>query len=393
MGAHQGDQGLLDSLPTRFGLILVQPTTRCNLDCDYCYLPGRDARNRMSIKVAEAIAHGIAVQGAPHVTVGWHAGEPLETGRAHFERLLTPFEALREAGAITHAVQTNATLISNWWCDLFIKYGVVVGVSIDGPEQMSSARRDWQGRETFDRAMRGIALLKAHEIPVSVLTVVTPETVGHAPEILGFLGELGASVVGFIFEDRDNANLDRGRPTVTFAQAVTFWREVIAHMGAYPDLRIREIADVALFLKHQKTLGLEPLPTVAFNGNVVVTSPELSGAPSPQHDNFVVGNVLATPLPTVMNQIRHVEYVQQFATGLTNCKTRCSFWDYCGGGGTASKRWFEHSDFTATETTFCRNRIQAPVAALLSVIKEEGLDSDARAETRNELHRLAGLNY
>lgn len=381
----------LDSLSNGFGMVLVQPTTRCNIDCAYCYLPGRDRRNRMPVEVAEAVAHGIAVQGAPHVVVGWHAGEPLATGRAYFERLLPPFEALRKSGVITHSVQTNATLINDRWCDLFAEYGIAVGVSIDGPGLMNSARRDWQRRDTFDRAMRGITLLKARKIPVTVLTVVTAATVDRPRELLGFLGELAAAV-GFLFEERDNANRDRDRPTVTFEQAVAFWREVIAYLRANPGLRVREIADIARFLKYQEpALRLDPIPTVAFNGDVVVAGPELAGAPAPEHGNFVVGNVLTTPLPAIMEQVRHVDYVRRFATGLANCKSRCSFWDYCGGGCTASKRWFEHGELEATETTFCRNRIQAPVTAMLSVIEEEeGLHSDTLAGTTNELRRIAG---
>ncbi|MGI5214906.1 cyclophane-forming radical SAM peptide maturase AmcB [Plantactinospora sp. CA-290183] len=386
-----GDQKPLDSLSHSFGLVLAQPTTRCNIDCAYCYLPGRDRRNRMSVEVAEAIAQGISVQDGRPVTVGWHAGEPLATGRSHFERLLAPFEELRDSGVIAHAVQTNATLINDGWCDLFAEYGVAVGVSIDGPGQLNSARRDWEGRDTYDRAMRGIALLNSHEIPVTVLTVVSAATVDRASEVLGFLGELGTAAVGFIFEERDNANLDRGRPTITFEQAVAFWREVIAYLRANPGLRVREIADLARFLKHQEpALPVEPLPTVAYNGDVVVTGPELAGAPAPEHGNFVVGNVLTTPLPTIMEQIRNVDYVRRFATGLVNCRNRCSFWEYCGGGCTASKRWFEHGAFEATETTFCRNRIQAPVTALLSVMDEEGLHSDTRSGTRDELRRIAG---
>jgi uncharacterized protein len=238
--------------------------------------------------------------------------------------------------------------------------------------------------------MRGITLLKTHEIPVTVLTVVTAATVDRPRELLGFLGELAAAV-GFLFEERDNANRDRGRPTVTFEQAVAFWREVIAYLRTNPGLRVREIADIARFLKYREpALRLDPIPTVAFNGDVVVAGPELAGAPAPEHGNFVVGNVLATPLPEIMEQVRHVDYVRRIATGLSNCKSRCSFWDYCGGGCTASKRWFEHGELEATETTFCRNRIQAPVTALLSVIEEDGLHSDTLGGTRNELRRIAG---
>ena len=35
-------------------LLVVQPTPFCNLDCDYCYLPDRGDRSRLSFPVLEA---------------------------------------------------------------------------------------------------------------------------------------------------------------------------------------------------------------------------------------------------------------------------------------------------------------------------------------------------
>lgn len=34
-------------------LLVVQPTPYCNLDCDYCYLPERGDRSRLSFEVLE----------------------------------------------------------------------------------------------------------------------------------------------------------------------------------------------------------------------------------------------------------------------------------------------------------------------------------------------------
>ena len=35
-------------------LLVVQPTPYCNLDCDYCYLPDRADRTRLSLELLEA---------------------------------------------------------------------------------------------------------------------------------------------------------------------------------------------------------------------------------------------------------------------------------------------------------------------------------------------------
>ena len=60
-------------------LLVVQPTPFCNLDCDYCYLPDRGDRTRMSFAVLEAAV--ARVLDSPYFAGGftllWHAGEPL----------------------------------------------------------------------------------------------------------------------------------------------------------------------------------------------------------------------------------------------------------------------------------------------------------------------------
>lgn len=44
-------------------VLLMQPTTLCNLDCSYCYLPERKVSRRMSPEVVRAVADG--VRGGP----------------------------------------------------------------------------------------------------------------------------------------------------------------------------------------------------------------------------------------------------------------------------------------------------------------------------------------
>ena len=92
----------------------MQPTTWCNLDCRYCYLPFRRLKHQMSLEVAGAVAGAVAQfedNGHP-IGVVWHGGEPLAVGRQKFTALLAPFEELRREHRIHHYVQTNATLIT-----------------------------------------------------------------------------------------------------------------------------------------------------------------------------------------------------------------------------------------------------------------------------------------
>jgi uncharacterized protein len=132
--------------------VVMQPTTLCNLDCAYCYLPFRSADRRMTVDVAAAVAaqvNGWAREG--RFSVVWHGGEPLATGREHFAALLAPFDA-----AVEHHVQTNATLIDAAWCEFFAAHEIRVSVSVDGPRERNGDRVTRGGRPAYDRIVRGI---------------------------------------------------------------------------------------------------------------------------------------------------------------------------------------------------------------------------------------------
>jgi len=53
--AWTGMRGIA-SIPT---YVVMQPTTLCNLDCSYCYLPFRSADKRMPVEVATAVAASV----------------------------------------------------------------------------------------------------------------------------------------------------------------------------------------------------------------------------------------------------------------------------------------------------------------------------------------------
>ncbi len=73
--------------------VIVQPATLCNLDCGYCYLPGRHRQTLIPVKVASRLADSIDDPAAEWpVEVVLHGGEPLTTPVAHMRPLLAPFE-------------------------------------------------------------------------------------------------------------------------------------------------------------------------------------------------------------------------------------------------------------------------------------------------------------
>lgn len=353
-----------------FYAVMVQPTEACNLNCAYCYLPHRKRRNQMSAAVAQAVADSIAEQDTDAtVLVIWHGGEPLMTPIATFTQLLAPFEDLRKAGRLIHSVQTNATLITPAWCEIFRDYCFHVGVSIDGPRQANLNRVNWSGRPAFEAIAGGIDCLRKENISFAVICVVSPETIADPGPTLEFLDTLGAVSIAFNLEEREGVNT--ARPLLAMRAATDFWSAVIDHQRSGSTSQYRELSQLSSYLlmaregrKTEWLAGLhEPGPAVGWDGTTVLLSPEFLGVTAPEHADFVVGNVLTESLPSMLARAPQISYIAEFMAGLAACEQTCALWEFCKGAS-AANRWFEHGTFTATETSHCRNARQAPLAAL-----------------------------
>ncbi|MFF4413378.1 cyclophane-forming radical SAM peptide maturase AmcB [Streptosporangium sp. NPDC001559] len=359
--------------------LILQPTTLCNLDCVYCYLPHRRLSNEMSPKVAQAIAESAAELISPNhpLEIVWHGGEPMALGLRKFHALLMPFEQFRDMGQVQHYMQTNATLVDDEWCDLLARHQIRVGVSIDGPAALNARRVDLRGRPAFDRIVRGIDRLREHGIRFSVIAVVGTEGIEQPESLLDTLADLGPSTIGLNVEEMEGVN-DR-RCEITRDQAERFWKGVMdwrrAHRGG-PALReLDRLADY-LYLARSGQLdewcryGLDPIPTVSVDGNVVLMSPELAGIDDKTYGSFLAGNVCSQTISSMLVHAHRLRYVREFMAGLRRCEAECEFWKFCQGAQ-AGNRYFENGSFATTETDYCRLTRQALVTALYTSTKKE----------------------
>jgi uncharacterized protein len=99
---------------------------------------------------------------------------------------------------------------------------------------------------------------------------------------------------------------------------------------------------------------LDPIPTVAEDGSVVLLSPELAGFSDPRYGDFSSGNVLTTPLAEILERATETPWIGEFLDGVEACRAECPYFGFCGGAH-AANRYFEHGRFDVTTTDHCRN--------------------------------------
>lgn len=162
--------------------VMVKPSSSaCNLKCKYCFYTSlAEARDEafkgyMNEKTAEnIIKSALEYARSTEVFFTFQGGEPLLSGIDFFKMFVEKENRLNlNKSKITNCIQTNATLITDEWCEFFKQNNILVGVSLDGDRELNSYRVYKDGRESFDDVMHGIALLQKHGVTFNILSVLT----------------------------------------------------------------------------------------------------------------------------------------------------------------------------------------------------------------------------
>jgi len=384
-----GDLGVASfSPPLRVRLLVLQSTPFCNIDCTYCYLPNRESTARMTLPVLEAAIRDVIDSGlvGDRLSIAWHAGEPLTAGLEFYRRAFACIDTIVGGRfPVHHSIQTNAMLIDQDWCDLFAEHWVKVGVSVDGPAFIHDQNRKTRdGRGTHAKAMRGVQHLLRSAVPFHAISVVTAVSLQHPDEIFGFLLAEGFRDVGFNIDELEG---ERRHSTIGREHEHDFQRflqrMLELSMAADGRLRIREVDEARKVILHgldavhidgerwphnAQVLPLEIL-SIDHAGNFSTFSPELLGQPSPEHNHFVLGNVLQESVASVFSKPRFQAMYREIAAGVERCGRECEYFELCGGGAPANKL-YENGSFVSTETAYCRNVVMAPLRLMLTELEQ-----------------------
>jgi uncharacterized protein len=367
------------------GLVVLQSTGFCNIDCAYCYLPDRtNSRQTMELStVAEATRLIFDSSLLEHeLDIVWHAGEPLTLPPEYYAQAIGIIERRRPPDVTVHyGIQTNGTLIDDAWIDLFERHQITVGVSLDGPRDLHDYNRKYRnGSGSHDRTTAGIAKLQARGYPFHFIGVVTAPTLSRGSELIDYYQRFRPTAIGLNIEEQEAhnrhsslfENCDRG----TFER---FIGEVL--------LEAARAGDTAIVLRDfQRTISslvagtpedndqVVPLRilNIAHNGDIGTFSPELLALEAEQRKRFIFGNVhRCGELRDILSDDRFTLAYREIRQGVENCANACEYFQYCGGGAPVNKL-SEKGSLEATETTYCAFTKKAWVDACLRFANAPG---------------------
>ncbi len=187
--------------------IIAKPTGAiCNLDCTYCYYLDKEqlypnhSNFKMSDDVLETfIRQKIQNHRTAQVHFVWQGGEPTLLGVDFFKRVVELQHKYADGKTIQNGFQTNGVLLDDEWCQFFKEQQFLVGLSIDGPEEIHDRYRvNKGGSGTFRQVKRGLRYLQKHDVPFNTLTVVQRHNSYHPLAVYRFLKEIGSTFMQFI---------------------------------------------------------------------------------------------------------------------------------------------------------------------------------------------------
>ena len=337
----ENDAGRESGPTPRITSLLIKPASAvCNLDCAYCFYLDRAAdpykalpARRMALDTLERLVDTYLFYSFPNSVFAFQGGEPTLAGLPFFEKLISLEKQYgRNGQTVSNALQTNAVLLDKNWCDLFCGYNWLLGVSLDGPEELNDAYRfNKDGRGTWKRVIQSVELLQANKVEFNILCVLSQANVHRPKDLYRFYRDLGIDHIQFIplaeFDEQGSP-----RPfTISADQYGRFLCEVFDVW--WPDrhkVRIRFFDNIAEALAGQRPGNCTMHETcdsyvvVEYNGDVYPCDFFVESS-------WKLGNIELDSWPEIARRRRRYNFASKKTLAHLECQV-CEYQSICHGG-------------------------------------------------------------
>jgi len=172
--------------------IVVKLTNACNFACTYCSVGDSAEIKTLDLitfkKMIDDLPELLEELGDKNVSFIWHGGEPLLLSPNFYcEAMDYTLEKLKSY-TVSFKMQTNGYLINSEWVNLFKKYQIDPGISLDGYQELHDKNRTTKtGQTTFATIMQNIQSLRDAGLSVSVLMVLNNHEPVDADKLFDFI--------------------------------------------------------------------------------------------------------------------------------------------------------------------------------------------------------------
>ncbi len=352
-----------DNFVQGFNVIVKPIGPVCNMDCKYCFytekhaLFPKDHDYRISDQVLEAfIQKYIESQPLSPVPFIWQGGEPTLLGADFFRKVVRLQNKYAQGKQITNSLQTNGTLLDDSWCEFLAQNNFLVGISLDGFQDIHNVYRTGvKGHPTFDAVMSGLECLKKHKVEFNVLCCIAKHNSKKPIDVYQFFKEQGIQYIQFIpiverYADNTAAQLGlRFASPLSTGQnisstKVTQWTVTPSDYGDFLikifNQWIRSDVGSVFIMNFEWALssfvnGFSPACTFSENCGKCLVMEHNGDVYSCDHyvyPDYRLGNILNTNLKEMAESQKHLQFGKDKQMSLpTRCR-KCDVLFACHGG-------------------------------------------------------------
>lgn len=366
--------------PPKITSFLIKVASRCNLDCDYCYMYHHADQswrsmpkllsNDLQKHFIKRLSEYIQEVGIENCSIIFHGGEPLLAGAGVLAQFANEIRASTSA-KIDISLQTNGLLLNETTLDILESADIGVSLSLDGPRFANDKHRlTKRGKSSFTQVEHAlIQLQKRPKIFTGIIAVIDVTT---SPEdLFQYFSEFNnIPQLDFLLPDAHHLNLPPRRDEDPHIYEKWLIKAFDIWLDHYSDLSIRTFESLLDVLA-----GL-PSRTDAFGfGDISLLSIETDGS---YHDLDVLkvtkegatklfGSVIDASISEVLKSDRITSHRNHLTkNGLSEKCQSCSIVEVCGGGSLPHR--FGDNDFK-NPTVYC-GEIFTLVSHISSRLKE-----------------------
>lgn len=316
----------------------------CNLNCQYCYY--LDKKKRLSkensfVMADETLEEYIIKYFAAipahfsEINFGWQGGEPTLLGIEFFEKvLLFQRKHNRLNKKIINSIQTNGTLINSDWALFLCKNQFLVGISVDGPQEIHNFyRKNSKNEGTFLKVHNAIQCFNKYNVEYNTLVTVNNHNAGFPHKIYEYLKLTGSKYWQFIpvieWQDTSNVSPESLKPGQYSSFMIGIFEQWISKHD-YNNIWIQ------LFYSLIGNCLGEPATLCLYNQNcgrclAIEHNGDVYSCDHYVYKEYLLGNIKNNNFTELMNTQTHLKF-SSYKTNLPKNCNQCQYLSYCYGG-------------------------------------------------------------
>ncbi len=331
--------------------VMLKPSSSaCNLRCEYCFYSSladdrtESFKGMMSLETAENVIKKAFDFSSDSVNFTFQGGEPLLRGVEFYENFISLVKSNnRNDTKVSICVQTNGTLINDDWCKLFANNGILVGVSLDGDEELNSYRVYPDGTNSFNDIIAGIELMQKYNVQFNVLSVLTSRLSQNIRKSYRFFKEHNLSYLQYI------PCLNPFGEITDYAMSVNDYSSYLNSLFKiyFNDVMRGKMISIRQLDNYRLLAGGKSAEQCGMNGpcsTQFVVEGDGSVYPCDFYctDEWLLGNINSSSFNELYESKKAVDFIKSSFVIMEECKT-CKYFSLCRAGG--CKRNRESADY------------------------------------------------